>query len=193
MAAATYCLDHRELRGRKAAFARQLAEGAAVCPEPGERAAIARLLGMLGSRPEALLGDEHPGVRACAALAPAFLGDQRAIGELVSALEAPGEADRWFSRPLPGQQGWLHSDLATALAAQADDLEAVLPAALGLATIASPYTYERDLAPFVRLAFPQPLSGHHALPPAQRAFLAALLANGHPPFDEALCRALLGT
>jgi hypothetical protein len=193
MTAATYCLDHAALTGRKAALAELLADTAAISPEPRERAAVARLLGMLGQRPEALLRDEHPGVRACAALAPGFFGDPSAAGELMSALKAPQDADRWFTGHLPGQEGWLHSDLATALAAQADDLETVLPAALGLATAANPFTYDRDLAPFVRLAFPQPLTRHSVLTHAQRAFLSALLANGHQPFDQALCRALLAT
>jgi hypothetical protein len=193
MTAAVYCLDHPALSGRGPALAELLAGTAAVSPEPRERAAVARLLGMLGQRPEALLRDEHPGVRACAALAPGFFGDRSATRELVSALKAPQDADRWFTGHLPGQEGWLHSDLATALAAQADDLETVLPAALGLAAVANRFTYGRDLAPFVRLAFPQPLTRHSALTPAQRAFLSALLANGHQPFDQTLCRALLAT
>lgn len=41
-----------------------LADTAAVSPDPRERATVARLLGMLGGRPEALLRDEHPGMRA---------------------------------------------------------------------------------------------------------------------------------
>ena len=142
--------------------------------------------------PEALLRDEHPGVRACAALAPGFSGDERATRELLSALSAPQDADRWFTGHLPGQEGWLHCDLAEALAARASDLEAVLPAALALATVSNPFIYDRDLAPFVRLAFPQSLTERTVLTAAQRAFLSALLANGHRPFDETLCLSLLG-
>jgi len=192
MTAATYCLEHAQLVDRKAAFAELLEDSAVVSPEARERAAIARLVGMLGRRPDALLRDEHPGVRACAALAPALSGDQRATRELVSALEAPQETDRWFPGHLPGQEGWLHCDLAEALAARASDLEGVLPAALGLATASNSYTYDRDLAPFVQLAFLEPLTENSVLTPAQRDFLRALLANGHQPFDESLCRALLG-
>jgi hypothetical protein len=150
------------------------------------------LLGILGHRPEALLRDEHPGVRACAALAPGFSGDERATRELLSALSAPQDADRWFTGHLPGQEGWLHCDLAEARAARASDLEAVLPAALALATASNPFIYDRDLAPFVRLAFPQSPTECTVLTAAQRAFLSALLANGHRPFDEALCLSLLG-
>jgi hypothetical protein len=50
---------------------------------------------------------------------------------------------------LPGQEGWLHRDLATALAAQARDLETVLPAALGLATLSRTLSYGQELGPFV--------------------------------------------
>jgi len=182
----------RSVGARWAALAELLADTAAVSPASRERAAIARLLGMLGYRPDALLRDAHPGVRACAALAPAFSGDQRAARELVSALEAPQDADRWFTGHLPGQEGWLHCDLAEALAARASDLEAVLPAALGLATASNSFIYDRDLAPFVRLAFPQAPTERTVLTPAQQAFLSALLANGHQPFDEALCLLLLG-
>ena len=192
MTTAAYCLDHPALGDRKDAFAELLADTAAVSPDPRERAAVARLLGVLGGRPEALLRDEHPGVRACAALAPEFSGDERATRELVSALQAPQDADRWFTGHLPGQEGWLHCDLAGALAARAGNLEAVLPAALGLAAASNPFTYDRDLAPFVRLAFPQAPTERTILTSAQRAFLSALLANGHQPFDETLCLLLLG-
>jgi len=193
MTTAAYCLDHPALAGRKDALAELLADTAAVSPEPRERAVVARLLGMLGRRPEDLLHDEHPGVRACAALAREFSGDQRATRELVAALEVPQDADRWFTGHLPGQESSLHCDLAEALAARASDLEAVLPAALGLATASNQFTYDRDLAPFVRLAFPQAPTERTELATAQKTFLSALVANGHHPFDQALCLLLLGT
>ena len=50
MTAAASCLDHAGLGERKAALAGLMADAAAVSPEPRERAAIARLLGMLGYR-----------------------------------------------------------------------------------------------------------------------------------------------
>lgn len=192
MTTSAYCLDHPALAGRSEALAELLADTAAISTDARERAAVARLLGILGRRPEALLCDEHPGVRACAALAPGFSSDERATRELLSALSAPQDADRWFTGHLPGQEGWLHCDLAEALAARASDLEAVLPAALALATVSNPFIYDRDLAPFVRLAFPQSLTEYTVLTAAQRAFLSALLANGHQPFDKILCLSLLG-
>jgi hypothetical protein len=120
-------------------------------------------------------------------------GDERATSELVSAPQAPQPADEWFAGWLPGQEGWLHRDLATALAARATDLETVLPAALGLTTLSRTLFYDHDLAPFFRLAFPEPLTKHSTLTPAQREFLRALLASPHLPFGKTLCRALLGT
>ncbi|RVX44869.1 hypothetical protein EDD27_7627 [Nonomuraea polychroma] len=113
-------------------------------------------------------------------------------GELVAALQNPHEADHWFSGHLPGQEGWLHRDLALALADRADDFETVLPAALGLTTLSFTLDYSNDLDPFVELAFPQPLAEHSVLTQAQRTFLAALHHHRCCPFDEALCRYLLG-
>jgi hypothetical protein len=193
MTAAVYLTDHAALGDRTAALAELLADTAAVSPEPRERAAVARLLGMLGHCPEALLSDEHPGVRACAALAPCFSGDQRAVRELVSALASPQDADQWFAGHLPGQEGWLHRDLAEALLTQSRDLETVLPAAVGLTTLQHGLSYSDDLHPFVRLAFPEPLTERTVLTAAQRAFLGALVTIRSHPFNEALCHALLST
>jgi hypothetical protein len=191
MTAAAYCLDHETLGHARAALIELITDTAVVSPDPAERATIACLLTSLGELPEQLLSDPHPGVRACAALAPGFAGDPRATSALVAALENPQEADHWFDRHLPGQEGWLHFDLARTLAERADDLDTVLPAALGLATLSFTLDYRNDLAPFVALAFPEPLTEHTVLTPAQRALLAALLEHRHLPFDETLCRRLL--
>jgi hypothetical protein len=193
MTAATYCLDHMALGHGKAALIELITDPAAVSSDPAERATIARLLALLGELPERLLNDPHPGVRACAALAPGFAGDRRATSALVVALEKPHEADHWFNRHLPGQERWLHCDLARALADRAGDLETVLPAALGLATLSTTLNYGNDLAPFVALAFPEPLTEHTVLTPAQRTFLNALWDHRHLPFDEDLCRHLLSS
>jgi hypothetical protein len=107
MTTAAYCLDHPALAGRKDALAELLADTAAVSPEPRERAVVARLLGMLGGRPEDLLNDEHPGVRACAALARQFSGDERATRELVSALEVPERTEL-----IPAQRAFLSALVA---------------------------------------------------------------------------------
>jgi hypothetical protein len=64
---------------------------------------------------------------------------------------------------------------------------------LGLAAASNPFIYDRDLAPFVRLAFPQAPTDRTELTTAQRTFLGALVAHGHQPVGEALCLLLLGT
>lgn len=64
---------------------------------------------------------------------------------------------------------------------------------LGLASTSNPFIYDRDPAPFVRLAFPQAPTERTELTTAQRTFLGALVANGYQPFGEALCLLPLGT
>ncbi|NRQ36837.1 hypothetical protein HII36_34110 [Nonomuraea sp. NN258] len=191
MTAAARCVGHVDLADAKAPLVELIAGAAVVSSEPRERATVACLLAMLGEAPGRLLDDPHPGVRACAALAPGLADDPRATGALVAALEDPHEADHWFDRHLPGQDGWLHFDLARALAERATDLESVLPAAIGLCTLSFTLDYGNDLAPFVALAFPEPLTERTRLRPAQRRFLSALLDHRHLPFDEDLCRRLL--
>jgi hypothetical protein len=62
-----------------------------------------------------------------------------------------------------------------------------------LAAASNPLICDRDLAPFVRLAFPQAPTERTELTTGQRTFLGALVANGYQPFGEALCLLLLGT
>jgi hypothetical protein len=97
MTAAAYCLDHAVLGERKAALAGLMADAAAVSPEPRERAAIARLLGMLGYRPEALppanwyLRSKHPRTRTAGS--PAGCPARRAASTVTSPRHSlPGPA-----------------------------------------------------------------------------------------------------
>ncbi|HET9971726.1 MAG TPA: hypothetical protein VFQ68_26060 [Streptosporangiaceae bacterium] len=185
---------------RRAMYARSLIACREVVPDVFE--AVLPLITGPGRGPAARHGRPPPG-RPAARRAPrraglrrarpGVSGDQRATRELAAALEVPQDADRWFTGHLPGQENSLHCDLAEALAARASDLEAVLPAALGLVTASNQFTYDRDLAPFIRLAFPQAPDEQTELTTAQRTFLTALVANGHQPFDQALCLLLLGT
>ena len=50
----------------------------AVSAEPDERAALVLAMGELGLAPREYLHDPHPGVRACAALAPALAHEEAA-------------------------------------------------------------------------------------------------------------------
>jgi len=156
-----------------------------------------------GGQQLAIRAERHPGhaERVCGQQTALLLLGQQGRhnrASLAGGVDAPcggGELSRSdrIGGHLPGQESSLHCDLAGALAARASDLEAVLPAALGLATASNQFTYDRDLAPFVRLAFSPAPTEQTELTTAQRAFLSALVANGHHPFDQARCLLLLAT
>ncbi|MQY10354.1 hypothetical protein SRB5_04610 [Streptomyces sp. RB5] len=173
--AAVHLSGHQNLVMNRPEIEHRLTEAAVSCSEPGVRAAAARLLGILGAHPEALLHDAHPGVRACAALAPSLAGDPFANRAILDALLTPHEADHWFEGHLPGQDGWLRFDLIRAAALGVDDFEDLLPAALAVLALASVHTLDEDLCPFVTAAFPRLHRAGDVLPPAQRAYLSALL------------------
>ncbi|MFD9565337.1 hypothetical protein [Streptomyces sp. NPDC059994] len=153
-----------------------------------------------------LLHDAHPGVRACAALAPALADEPCATEAILDALLAPREADRWFEGHLPGQDGWLRFDLIEAAAARVDDFEALLPAAIAVLPLAGHFTLDRDLGVFLTAAFPRPHPVGTPLSPAQRTYLSAVLdreelwraVSAEPwfrgaglPEDRDACRALV--
>ncbi len=188
--AALECVKHPALVDEKALLIDVMHRIARISPDATERGTIAWLLGKLDRCPDALLEDPHPNVRACAALALNFAHDPCALRELLAALDDPDAVDQWFSEPLPGQQGWLRFDLIAAAAQRAADLDSVLPVALRL--VNSPrVSYEGDLVPFVRLAFPRPPAEADILSTAQRTLLSSLLAHGLAPFDEGVCHKLL--
>jgi hypothetical protein len=59
---------------------------------PVERAGVALTVGGGGIAPRALIDDEHPGVRACAALTQALDDDPAALEEIRLALRDPQAA-----------------------------------------------------------------------------------------------------
>ncbi|GAA0592877.1 HEAT repeat domain-containing protein [Streptomyces crystallinus] len=204
--AAVRLSDHEDLAGFRRAIGDRLDRVAVDSCDPRSRAAAARLLGMLGARPLALLHDAHPGVRACAALAPALADEPRATRAILDALLAVHEADHWFEEHLPGQDGWLRFDLTRAAAARVDDFEALLPAALAVLPLAGGFTLDRDLGPFLTAAFARPRSADAPLSLAQRTYLSAVLdreelwrsVSAEPwfpatglPAERAACRALV--
>ncbi|MFX0580720.1 HEAT repeat domain-containing protein [Nocardia nepalensis] len=147
---------------------------APMMPDPAERATAARISGINGGRPEQLLTDDHPGVRTCAALAPAFATEQRAIDELLAALERPEVIDEWFNRQLPGQDGWLRHDVIRELVSRVDDFETLLPAAIEAAWAANEHTVRSDCISFLHRAFPDPIDAESELSAAQLSYLAVL-------------------
>lgn len=144
---------------------------------PAERAACVLTIGQLGGRPQRFLADPHPGVRACAALAPGLAGNQAATREILTALQDPAAADSWFEVPLPQLEGKVRFALVDAALARVDDFTELLPAARAVARVASKYTVDRDWGPLLSAAFPAPAPEHDGLTEAQRSYLAALVAN----------------
>ncbi|MEV4823160.1 hypothetical protein [Micromonospora sp. NPDC049274] len=179
----------------------QLAEAAA----PDERAALVLAIGDLGIAPRRHLQDPHPGVRACAALAPALAGDPAATAELLAALDDPTAADDWFTNRPPQLPTRMRFFL---LAAAIDRLPApdpLLPAAVRLAGVATAHTCDQDWGLLLRTFFAGYAGG--PLTAVQRAYLSALTANldlwdpthGNAalafrdaglPYDRETCRAL---
>ncbi len=160
---------------QRIALLRRLDEIAPTRSDPVERATAARISGLNGGRPERLLTDDHPGVRTCAALAPAFAAERRATDELLAALEHPEVIDRWFDRHLPGQDGWLRHDVIRELVSRVDDFETLLPAAIAAAWAANPSTVHYDCISFLHRAFPAQISVASELSAAQLSFLAVLV------------------
>lgn len=223
LSAATALLDDRNPRVRSmAAYAateccRVLGESPgslveklatlAASAEPDERAAHVLALGELGLAPREYLHDPHPGVRACAALAPSLAQDEAATAEILAALADPAACDDWFRNPPPQVGGGIRFTLVAAIIERVKDFSRLLPAAVAIARIATKYTVNFDWGPLLLAAFPD-----GALPDrlsdSQRRYLGALVDNpdlwdprfGNAflifkqaglPYDRDACRALL--
>ncbi|MEJ3749998.1 hypothetical protein WEI85_42890 [Actinomycetes bacterium KLBMP 9797] len=172
---------------------------------PDERAALALAIGELGLEPRAYLDDPHPGVRACAALAPALADDPTATDEILAALADPAATDNWFTHRPPQLRTRIRFALVAAAVARVDDPDRLLPAGLAIAPIASRYSVSDDWGPLLLALFAGRASG--PLSPAQRRYLGALVdnvdlwdpshGNAHVvfreaglPYDRAACRTL---
>ncbi|KXK62320.1 hypothetical protein AWW66_08800 [Micromonospora rosaria] len=173
---------------------------------PDERAALVLAMGELGLAPRAYLADPHPGVRACAALAPALADDPVATTEILTALADPVATDDWFTQRPPQLHSRIRFALVDAAVARVDDPDRLLPAALALAPIVSPHTVRGDWGALLRALFAG--RADDPLSPAQRRYLGALVDNADLwdarngsvglafrdaglPHDRAACRALV--
>lgn len=142
---------------------------------PDERAALVLAIGELGLDTSGYLDDPHPGVRACAALAPALAGDPAATGEILTALADPAATDTWFTHRPPQLRTRIRFALVAAAIARVDDPDRLLPAALAIAPIASRYTISDEWGPLLRALFAGRAPG--SLTEPQRRYLGALVAN----------------
>ncbi|WP_433087966.1 hypothetical protein ACQP1P_18755 [Dactylosporangium sp. CA-052675] len=145
----------------------ELLAGRAATAGPDERAALVLAMGELGLAPRAFLSDPHPGVRACAALAPALADDPAATRELLATLRDPAATDTWFTSKPPQLPTRVRFPLIAAAVERVADPAQLLPAALALAPVATVHTVHGDWGPLLK-----------ALPEPQRAeYLRALAAN----------------
>ncbi|WP_432994900.1 hypothetical protein [Dactylosporangium sp. CA-233914] len=132
------------------------------------RAALVLAIGDLGGAPRAYLRDPHPGVRACAALAPALAGDPAATDEILAALRDPAATDDWFTHRPPQIPMRIRFSLVAAAIARVEDPERLLPAALAIAPVAHIHTARSDWGALL-LAIPDG--------PARQRYLEALRQN----------------
>ena len=144
---------------------------------PDERAALVLAIGAIGRAPRRYLDDPHPGVRACAALAPALAGDPRATDELLAALTDPAATDDWFTQRPPQLHSRIRFALIGALIDRVGDPDRLLPAALAIAPIATAHTVDSDWGPLLRALFRGYTGG--PLTTAQRRYLTALTENAN--------------
>lgn len=126
----------------------------AASAEPDERAALVLAVGDLGRSPREYLTDPHPGVRACAALAPGLAADEAATAEILAALADPAACDGWFGTPPPQIRGRMRFTLVAAIIERVRDFGRLLPAAVAIARIATKHTVNFDWGPLLLAAFP---------------------------------------
>jgi hypothetical protein len=169
-----------QLADRRAPLAVQLEAAAHLASQRDEKAALVLALGALGATPRQFLADPDVAVRTCAALAPALAQDTAATAQLLAALSDPAALDTWFVDRPPQFWGRVRFTLLEAALKRVDGFEPLLPAAVAIAALASPYTADADWGPLLQAAFPDP--GNPPRPPdvltlAQRTYLQALVDN----------------
>jgi hypothetical protein len=169
-----------QLADRRAPLAVQLEAAAHLASQRDEKAALVLALGALGAAPRQFLADPDVAVRTCAALAPALAQDTAATAQLLAALSDPAALDTWFVDRPPQFWGRVRFTLLEAALKRVDGFEPLLPAAVAIAALASPYTADADWGPLLQAAFPDP--GNPPRPPdvltlAQRTYLQALVDN----------------
>jgi hypothetical protein len=169
-----------QLADRRAPLAVQFEAAAHLASQRDEKAALVLALGTLGAAPRQFLTDPDVAVRTCAALAPALAQDTAATAQLLGALADPAALDTWFVDRPPQFWGRVRFTLLEAALKRVDGFEPLLPAAVAIAALASPYTADADWGPLLQAAFPDP--GSPPRPPAvltlaQRTYLQALVDN----------------
>ncbi|WP_329127465.1 HEAT repeat domain-containing protein [Streptomyces sp. NBC_01465] len=141
----------------------------------GERASVARALGVWRIDTSDLLDDPDPAVRVCAALGPAHVDRPRALGVLLDALRDPRTTDGWFPEPLPGLDGWFRFTVLRSALALAETFEEVAPVAVAIVAAGGTSVTDHERGPILLRAFPGGYDPTHPLTAAQRALLRAFV------------------
>ncbi|MEU7476600.1 hypothetical protein AB0A63_11500 [Lentzea sp. NPDC042327] len=167
-----HLLQADELADRRGAVADRLLR-AAQDASPAERAGIALSLGGWGI--PALLTDDHPGVRACAAVTTAHDGDPAALAEVRAALRDPEAADDLLGEHPPQLEGKLRFQLVAALLRRTTEFDQIADEAVAVARMTNEYTVDADWGPLLLRAFRG--GPGDRLSEAQRRFLGAVVDN----------------
>ncbi|WAC91168.1 HEAT repeat domain-containing protein [Mycobacterium sp. Aquia_213] len=174
--AMAHLLQAPELAEFRAAAAERLLRQAADAP-PVERAGIALTVGAWGIPPAMFLADEHPGVRACAALTAAHDGVPAALEEIRSALRDPRAADALFDENPPLIWGQMRFALIEALLRRTATFDEIVDEAVAVARMTNAHTVQSDWGPMLVRAFPEAFTSTDALSENQRRFLVAIVEN----------------
>jgi hypothetical protein len=147
--------------------------------EPEVRIDCVLGLAAVGTDTSELLDDASVDIRTCAALSAAVAAQPRALQVITAALTGPVEWDYRLRPvpPVPFAHATLGARLAEAAIRCADDFEQLLPAALGVAAAAKPWSMHDTWGPMLAAAFPHPPETGRPLGTAQRAYLSAIAAN----------------
>ena len=148
------CLTAPELANYQLIEAERLERRATDLMEPEERSAIAMVLVRWGL-PTRLLADEHPGVRACAALSAGHDGDPAAAAAIRALLLDAGAARSWFEGQPEGSLDQLRLAAIQAMLRRTISFDEVLDIALVLARTADSTTVDYDWGPLLVRAFPR--------------------------------------
>jgi hypothetical protein len=145
----------KSLRHHAAQLELRLLSVARAATSSDERSAYVLALGELGYAPTAFLSDASPAVRMCAALAPSFSTDERAITELLTVLEAhAGDIDGWFIERPPQFSMRPRFRVVQRLIQGVRDFDRLVDAAIVVARVTNKSSFDYEWGPLLRAAFP---------------------------------------